>query len=104
MGATAFQRAVDAAFIHHGVDGVLDPDGVARDVKLLPFLADDIERVGSLMTQHETDQYEIRAAEFEGFGKQTILAVGSDRFVVQDVRTEDARRFKRVLDLVPADA
>ncbi len=95
-----FKASVDAAFTHHGIDAVLDPDGVALPVRLLPTRPDDIERFGSLRVQDMTGVYEIREGDFAGYGDGAVILIGAERRRVQTHRVDDPRRLKVVLDTV----
>jgi hypothetical protein len=95
-----FRASVDATFNHHGIDAVMDPDGVALAVRLLPRRPDDIERFGSLRVQDMTGVYEIREGDFAGFGDGAVLLIGAERRRVQSHRVDDPRRYKVVLDTV----
>ncbi|ETX26855.1 head-tail joining protein [Roseivivax isoporae] len=101
--ADPFAAAVGAVFRHHGIDAVVDPDGAARPVRLLPLRPDAVVDMGRLNVQSETAVFEIRAADAASVTRGTIIAIGAERRRVQATpRAEDPRRLKRHLDTVPA--
>ncbi|EPX82097.1 head-tail joining protein [Salipiger mucosus] len=97
-----FLRSVRDTFRRHGIDATLDPDGAAKEVRLLPTRPDDIADVGSLRIQDATGLFEILAEDFTGFGNGAILAMGAERRKVQHTRVPDPRRHKVLLDTVAA--
>ncbi|NDW35623.1 hypothetical protein G0Q01_25640 [Yangia sp. PrR007] len=99
-----FLRSVEETFRRHGIEAVLDPEGVARPVRLLPARPDEIADFRSLQVQSEAGMFEILASDFEGFSKGTILGIGSERRKVQHVRTRDPRRYKVLLNTVEQPA
>lgn len=96
------QRAVDASFLHHGIEAVLDPDGAARPVRLLVSQPDEGLRFEGVQLLDETGVFEIRRADFDGFGDLAVLDVGGERRKVQSHRVRDPWRLKVTLDTVPA--
>ncbi|MCA0851293.1 head-tail joining protein [Salipiger thiooxidans] len=100
MPADPFLRSVEDTFRRHGIAAVLDPDGVARDVRLLPTRPDDVAGFGELRIQDQTGIFEILASDFAGFAKGAILDLGGERRRVQHTRVRDPRRFKVTLDTV----
>ena len=80
----------------------LDPDGVAVPVRLLPARADEIASLGELRVQSATGLFEILASAFAGHGKGAVLLIGAERRRVQHHRIRDPRRYKVLLDTVPA--
>ncbi|WP_146592208.1 head-tail joining protein [Puniceibacterium confluentis] len=99
--ADPFVRAVDAAFGRLGIDGILDPEGAALAVRLLPILPDDTVEFGKLTLQSETVQYEIRRSELGAYGKGAVIEVAGDRRRIQALpRSGDARRLKATLNTV----
>jgi hypothetical protein len=100
MPADPFLRSVEDTFRRHGVAAVLDPDGAARDVRLLPTRPDDVAGFGDLRIQDQTGIFEILASDFAGFTKGAILDLGGERRRVQYARVRDPRRYKVTLDTV----
>lgn len=101
MPADPFLRSVEDTFRRHGIAAVLDPDGVARDVRLLPTRADSFADFGEMRVQaSNVGMFEILASAFEGFGKSAVLAIGAERRRVQHSQVDDPRRYKVVLNTV----
>ena len=100
MPADPFLRSDEDTFRRHGIVAVLDPDGVARDVRLLPTRPDDVAGFGSMRVQSETGLFEILASDFAGYSKGAILDLGGERRKVQHARVRDPRRYKVVLDTI----
>jgi len=95
-----FARAVTSTFARHGIAAVLDPDGAAVAVRLLPFRPDDIESYGSVRIQQETGLFEIRIGDFAGYGDGAVLEIAGERRVVQHHEVRDPRRLKVMIDTV----
>ncbi|WP_299558715.1 hypothetical protein [uncultured Sulfitobacter sp.] len=101
---SVFQRAVDVQFTKLGIDAILDPEGAAKPVRLLPSQPDEMVRVGSMQVLEETGVFDIRAADFSGFGKNTLLSVAGVLRKVQSYRIPDRRRLKVRLDTIEVSA
>lgn len=99
-----FDPALSVATVFEvlGIDAVLDPDGLAVAVRVVPSSADDVARFGEMDVLDETGVYEIRAADFAGHGDGAILEIAGARRRVQSHRVRDARRLKVVLNTVAA--
>ena len=97
-----FLRAVEDSFARHGLPATLDPDGVAVPVRLLPARPDEIASLGELRVQSATGLFEILASAFAGHGRGAVLLIGAERRRVQHHRIRDPRRYKVLLDTVPA--
>lgn len=95
-----FLLAVEAAFEAHGIEAILDPDGAARPVRLLPAQEDAIAEYGALQLQDAGGLFEILASDFEGQGKGATLAIGAERRRVQHSQVRDPRRYKVQLNTV----
>lgn len=95
-----FLRSVQDCFRRHGIEAVLDPDGVSRPVRLLPVQPDDVSGIGDLRVQSATGVFEILASAFSGHGAGAVLDLGVERRRVQHMRVRDSRRFKVTLDTV----
>ncbi|MGH1417174.1 MAG: head-tail joining protein [Pelagimonas sp.] len=76
-------KPIDASFRRFGVASTLDPDGEARFVRVVKRKGDADADFEGFSVRKQGTVYEIRAAEFAGFGKGAILTVGSDRLVVK---------------------
>ena len=100
MPVDPFLRSVEDSFRRHGIPAVLDPDGVAREVMLLPARPDGIAEFGDMRIQSETGLFEILAVAFAGHGKGAILALVGERRRVQHARVRDPRRYKTQLDTI----
>lgn len=98
--ADPFARAVDSAFRRLGIAAVLDPDGVARAVTLLPSQEDRVAEFAEVGIREPGEVYEIRAGEFDGFTKGAVLAIGDRRRRVKRTRVRDPRRLKVELETV----
>lgn len=99
-----FLRGVQETFRRHGIEAVLDPDGLARPVRLLPARPDEIADFGSMRVQTEAGMYEVLASDFEGMGTGTMLSIGTERRKVQHSRVRDPRRLKVLLNTIEAGA
>jgi hypothetical protein len=95
-----FKAAVDAGFNHHGLPAILDPDGAARPVRLLPHNEDDFVEFGQTGISHESGGFEIRGEDLAGFGPGSVLEVSGVRRKIQSVKVKDPRRYKSVLGTV----
>lgn len=95
-----FLKSVEVTFLRHGIEAILDPDGVAVPVRLLPMLADDIADFGTMQIQDAGGTFEIRAADFAGYGKGAVLDIAGERRKVQHSRVRDPRRYKVQLNTV----
>ena len=97
MPADPFLRSVEDTFRRHGIAAVLDPDGVARDVRLLPTRADSFADFGEMRVQaSNVGMFEILASAFEGFGKEQPELQHRER----DAHAEHRRRLARPLQLL----
>ncbi len=99
---TAPALCIDAVFTVHGVDAILDADGAAHAVRLLPSQGDDEMRFGGLEILDATGVFEIRASDFGAYGDGAVLEIAGARRVVQSHRTKDIRRLKVILNTVEA--
>ncbi|MBB3995304.1 hypothetical protein GGR95_002959 [Sulfitobacter undariae] len=100
----AFRRAVDTQFKRLGISAVLDPDGAALDVLVLPSQPDEMVRMGSMQILDETGVFEIRIADFTGYGNGTLLNLSGVLRKVQSHRVADRRRLKTRLDTIEVAA
>ena len=96
-----FQASIDASFTHHGIAAVLDPDSQNKDVLVLPHEEEQFSDFQETRVKSRGGSYEIRAADFAGFGKNTILLVSGNRRIVQSHGSKDPRRLKLILRTVP---
>jgi len=94
------QACIDAIFETLGIDAILDPDGTAIPVLVLPFQDDDVGRFGTIEILDESGIFEIRKADFAGFSDNAVLTVDGVRRSVQSHRVRDSRRLKVVLNTV----
>lgn len=97
----AFDAALEAQFATLGVSAVLDPDGVARPVRVIPSRPDEVTPFGSARIVSETAIFDILAAAFDGFGDGAVLEVGAERRRVRSWTVPDRLRRKRRLDTIP---
>ena len=97
-----FARSVATTFRCHGIDAVLDPDGVALAVKVLPARPDmNVDWApGGVSMRKPTGMFEIQAGDWGSFGTGAILAIGAERRKVQDAEVRDPRRLKVMLGTV----
>ncbi|GGG77575.1 hypothetical protein GCM10011415_28110 [Salipiger pallidus] len=101
MPPDPFLRSVEATFRRHGIAAVLDPDGLARPVKLLPTRPDGALEFGQLQVQDATGIFEILAVAFAGFDRGAVIQIGGERRKVQHQKVTDPRRYKVRLDTIP---
>ena len=102
MPPDPFLRSVETTFSRHGISALLDPDGVARPVKLLPARPDGVIEFGQMQVQDATGLFGILASDFAGFDRGAVLEIGAERRKVQHRRVRDPRRYKVLLDTIPA--
>lgn len=99
-----YQTAVDASYTAHGVAGILDPDGAAVPVCLLPGRSDvEGEIVGLTIrnTAEEGGMWRIRARDWSGRSKGAILEIQGQRRRVQgEPKVLGVRRLEWLLNTV----
>ena len=93
----AFAQAVDDMFDEAGLDAILDPDFLARPVKLLPVRTDELVEIGSLSVQSDGKRYHVRPSDMAGFGKGAILEVTGERRRVQSTPSTPGPRGRKLL-------
>jgi hypothetical protein len=93
-------RSVNSIFERLGIDGVVDPDGAATAVKLLPAEEDQSARFETLEIFEPGGIYEIRAADWAGHSDGVDLMVGVQRRRVQSHKVMDRLRLKVVLNTI----
>ncbi|APZ53742.1 head-tail joining protein [Salipiger abyssi] len=96
-----FLKSVEVTFLRHGIAAILDPDGAAVPVRLLPMQADEIADFGTMRIQDAGGMFEILDSAFAGHGKGAVLDIAGERRKVQHSRVRDPRRFKVQLNTVP---
>lgn len=101
MPPDPFLRSVQQTFRSHGIEAVLDPDGLARRVRLLPTRPDGALEFGQLQVQDATGVFEILEAAFAGFDRGAVIQIGAERRKVQHHKVTDPRRYKVRLDTIP---
>lgn len=94
-------QAVNASFSAFGVACVLDPDGVADDVLVIPQQNDRDIDFGTSRVLEGSDVFEIRAFELRDRGKDMEFTVSGKRYRVQSPpEFTDAHRYVAVLNAV----
>lgn len=96
------QLCVDAVFEEFGIAAVLDPDGAADDVLVLPSQEDQELSFGQTEIIDAGGVFEIRAGDFAGYSVGAILEVAGERRKVKSHRVRDKRRLKVVLSTAPS--
>lgn len=97
---SAAAKCVDSVFEHLGVDAVLDPDDAAKPVKLLIDEGDEVRSFRDAEFLSEGGVYQIRKADFAGFGDGVEFEINGERRKVQSHKVRDKRRLKVILDTI----
>ncbi|SEP28895.1 hypothetical protein SAMN04490248_1862 [Salinihabitans flavidus] len=95
-------RMARRSFARFGIDAIVDPDGAAVALRMIPFQGDLRGEFGSLAISSPGTLYEVLAEDWPGGGKGTVFIAGGQRRVVQETPVpRDARGLVLVLNSHP---